>query len=259
MILAVLILLTMFLDYLYSEWRNTSFYISESLLFSTFWFLFLPLLNVLLKFSLKYRRLKVILPVSAALAIFHIFLYPFLIWLVSLLLMGHTFSYSGTLEYAVNTYFIETVIIYGFSAFLISLSGKNSINKNSESENAEPEKNPPLQNILISDSANRKMLIDVNEISYFEAFPPYINIYCGSRKYLYSDTLKSMESKLDRLKFIRVHKSFIVNLNDVVSYKSRHNGDYDLILTDGTILRLSRKYAADFKSLYQKSPRLTAE
>lgn len=54
--------------------------------------------------------------------------------------------------------------------------------------------------------------------------------------------------KLDTRTFVRVHKSTIVNLEKVSSFKSRLNGDYDLLLKNGTIVRLSRTYAANFKN-----------
>ncbi len=94
-----------------------------------------------------------------------------------------------------------------------------------------------------------KKIIEQSEILYLYAEKPYIAIHTGSKTYLHSSTLKSIIHHLDPA-FLRIHKSIIVNTCAVVSYKSRQNGDYDLCMSDGTELRLSRNYAAAFKEAF---------
>ena len=53
--------------------------------------------------------------------------------------------------------------------------------------------------------------------------------------------------------FVQIHKSLIVNLAHVESYKSRLNGDYDITMSNGTSLRLSRTYARAFKAKFEGS------
>ena len=61
-------------------------------------------------------------------------------------------------------------------------------------------------------------------------------------------TLKSLSEKLDNRLFVRIHKSEIVNLSKVQSYQSRQNGDYDVTISDSSVLRISRNFAKDFKT-----------
>jgi DNA-binding LytR/AlgR family response regulator len=111
---------------------------------------------------------------------------------------------------------------------------------------------------LVTDG-NKKLAVPVAAIYCFTANPPYINIHLADKKFLQHTTLKSMAAQLNPEEFIRVHKSAIVNINRVASYKTRLNGDYDLLLKNGTEIRLSRNFAAGFKALYAKNHQLTTK
>ncbi|MNY49270.1 Sensory transduction protein LytR [compost metagenome] len=102
-------------------------------------------------------------------------------------------------------------------------------------------------------------MLDVNDIFYISANSPYVNIYHISKKYLHNETLKSLENQLDQQHFIRIHKSYIVNLQKITCYQSRQNGDYDVVLSDGAILRVSRNYAKHFKSKFEQYTHVTAK
>jgi DNA-binding LytR/AlgR family response regulator len=99
---------------------------------------------------------------------------------------------------------------------------------------------------------NKRTYISTRDISVISSNPPYINIHHPAKKYMHKGTLKSVSEKLDNAIFVRVHKSTIVNITKVQSYRSRLNGDYDLLMHDGTELRLSRNYASKFKSQFAR-------
>ncbi|MGH9949634.1 MAG: LytR/AlgR family response regulator transcription factor, partial [Pyrinomonadaceae bacterium] len=80
-----------------------------------------------------------------------------------------------------------------------------------------------------------------------------------TKRYLHNETLKSILETLDNETFVRIHKSLIVNISNVRSYKSRLNGDYDLTVADGTSLRLSRTYAATFKEKFRRGHQDTTD
>jgi two-component system LytT family response regulator len=53
-------------------------------------------------------------------------------------------------------------------------------------------------------------------------------------------------------RFVRIHRSTIVNIQSVSKWTSRGNGDYDLLMSEGTLLRLSRNYAQAFREAMEK-------
>lgn len=64
----------------------------------------------------------------------------------------------------------------------------------------------------------RKVIINVEDIFYFSANSPYVNIFHNQKKYLHSETLKSLEKKLNAQLFVRIHKSHIVNVKKFLHY-----------------------------------------
>ena len=239
------------LDFAYTLVQNSSFYISESLLFSSYWLLFFPLLTLVLK--TKKERLEIkLLSISLAI-VFHLFLYPALVWIISKIIYNHTFDYWQTFNFGLSAYFIKTVIIYGFSFVVFTLLSRRVQSSQIEKEvEEETEKQNFISSILVTDHNNKKLLLQIKDTFYFSANSPYISIYHSSKKYLLTETLKSLEKQLDDNQFVRIHKSYIVNIHKISSIQSRQNGDYDITLSDNTILRVSRSYAKNFKSKFHQ-------
>lgn len=250
--IVLLIFVNILLDFSFTLYHKSSFYISESLLFSSFWILFLPLLLLILKTIKKTEKLTLKLLYVSLIIVFHLLTYPALVWIISKICYNHTFDYWQTFNFGLTTYSIKTVIIYGFSFITFTL-----LNKRLQSLPKENKKQSFINSILISDNNNKKLLLQVNNILYFSANSPYINVYDSSKKYLYTETLKSLETQLDNNQFVRIHKSHIVNIYHVSSIQSRQNGDYDITLSNSTILRVSRNYAKDFKSKFSEQHQLT--
>lgn len=256
---------TVWIDYFFSETQHTSFYLSESLLFSTYWLLFLPLLNILWKMTLR-RPLPGLLATALATAI-HLLCYPGLVWLISGCFYEHTFPYRQTFDYALTTYLIKTFLIYGLSLPVIilirgdtpSYALKNRQMRIQHSDTPAPAANEEQADtprftgsLLVCGSNNTKSLVQTADILYLSANSPYVNVHHPVRKYLLTETLRSLEKQLDPDRFVRIHKSCIVNVEKVVSCRSRLNGDYDLELCDGTMLRLSRNYTATFREKFHR-------
>jgi len=263
-VLAVLIVasvvLTVVFDVLESSLESHSaFYLSESFLFSSFWWLFVPFVFGQFYFARTHRGTIPNILLSLGPIAIHLFVYPALIWILSAILYENTFPYRQTLEYELTRYGFILLIVYPASLVLYRLlEGKNAaVQPTARAET--PSKTPAFAtSIVVADGAKRAVL-ETKDILYFSASPPYIYIHHKTKRYLHNETLKSVLPKLDRSLFIRVHRSTIVNISEVRSFKSRSNGDYDLLISDGTKLRLSRNYAAEFKSKIQVGHQVTAE
>lgn len=259
--LVMMIISNVILDYWVTQFNNSAFYIIEALIFSSYWVLYLPLLFLLLKLmkrTMKNIGLKLALTGSAI--IIHLFTYPAFVWALSKVFYYHTFDYWQTFNFGLSAYFIKSTLIYGFSFLAFNL--QNYRTKSSQITGEVQEETKPksfINSILISDNNNVKSVLDVNGIFYISANSPYVNIYHVSKAHLHNETLKSLEKQLNQQQFIRIHKSYIVNLQKITCYQSRQNGDYDVVLSDGAILRVSRNYAKHFKSKFEQYTHLTAK
>lgn len=102
---------------------------------------------------------------------------------------------------------------------------------------------PPgyLARLAIRDTG-RTVLVDVNEIDWIEAADYYVQIHVGPKAYLHRETMQRLESELDPVRFVRIHRSAIVNQSRI--RELRHHGRRDLVvvLSGGAELRVARSH-----------------
>jgi DNA-binding LytR/AlgR family response regulator len=255
------VVLTLSQDFLRAKLKNSSFYISESFMFSSFWWLFAPLLftqylvvaNKIQK-KVAFQVLVIVLPI-----VIHLFAFPFLVWAISKLFYYHTFAFQRTFKYTLSEHFYLLVLLYSIPILVFQFFTKKAKTSATITETQSENSTTHFINKCLVTDRNKKVSIAVSEILYFSANPPYINIHLEDNKYLYNETLKSISMKLDPEQFVRVHKSTIINIEMVDSYTTRLNGDYDLMMKNKVQLRVSRNFAADFKNLLSKTHRLTTK
>jgi two-component system, LytTR family, response regulator len=101
---------------------------------------------------------------------------------------------------------------------------------------------PPAQyqqRIVIRDGT-RVHIIPVSKVDYIEAQDDYLAVHTAGRSYLKQQTISSLESGLDPSRFIRIHRSYIVNLERVVRMEPYTKDSRVVVLADGTQLPVSR-------------------
>ena len=79
------------------------------------------------------------------------------------------------------------------------------------------------------------------EIDWVEADEYYAKLHIGGRVHMVRQTMHALEEQLPTAQFARIHRSTIVNLDRVVALEPMFQGDYTVILGDGTRLRMSRR------------------
>lgn len=248
-VLIVCVLLTVIFDVLESRLESHSaFYLSESFLFSSFWWLFAPLVFWQFYFARTHRGKISNLLLTLGAILIHLFLYPALIWALSAVLYPHTFPYRQTLEYELTRYGFILLIVYPVALVLFRMSGvEKPVDSMPIAGMGDTPKNEASRSTMVVADGGRRTVIEIKDILYVSASSPYVYIHHLKKRYLHNGTLRSMSAMLNNETFVRVHKSTIVNIAAVRSYRSRGNGDYDVIMSDGSELRLSRNFAAAFK------------
>jgi two-component system, LytTR family, response regulator len=96
-------------------------------------------------------------------------------------------------------------------------------------------------------SREKIVFIKAAEIDWIEAADYYVSIHAGGRSHLLRKTMAEIETELDPERFVRVHRSAIVNLDRVRELHPLFRGDSVLVLQDGTKLRLSRARREEFE------------
>ena len=95
----------------------------------------------------------------------------------------------------------------------------------------------------------RVILVDVEEVGRLEAAGNYVEVHSGARHHLMRETMASLEARLDPARFVRVSRSSIVNAARVRELQPMFNGDFVVVLRDGTKVAGSRRYRAAFDRL----------
>ena len=96
-----------------------------------------------------------------------------------------------------------------------------------------------LTRLMIKDSG-RVVLVKVNDVDFIEADGNYAKLHVGRKAHLLREKMNDLEGRLDPAKFVRIHRSIIVNLDRIKEMHPYFNGDYVVVLEDGRQLRMSR-------------------
>ncbi|WP_370089332.1 LytR/AlgR family response regulator transcription factor [Ekhidna sp.] len=232
----MLVFISVFQDYYYSLRNQSAFYLSESLLFNSFWLFFIPGLSVF--FSMLHRlhkRAWYQYPFAIVVAILvHWGLYDLAVFTISFLFHEHAYSLLHTMKYSISSLTLSSLLIYGIGSVIHARRPAPSIEY--------------LARIQVK-TGSQTIPIDVRDIICIQSESPYVAIHTQEKQYLHSDTLKSLEKRLNPEVFVRIHKSCLINSAHVKSFASRNNGDYDVVMANDMSVRVSRNYAASFKSL----------
>ena len=105
---------------------------------------------------------------------------------------------------------------------------------------------------LVVKTSGRVFFLKTEEIDWIEAQGKYVNIHVRKEEHLVREGMNSLESSLNPRKFVRIHKSSIVNVDHIAQLQPWFHGDYRVILRDGTTLTLSRRYRQNLDQLLGK-------
>jgi two-component system LytT family response regulator len=100
----------------------------------------------------------------------------------------------------------------------------------------------PFLNRLLVHKNDRNVMVEMSEIRWIEAERSYARIYLSSVSYAMRISLGRIGERLDPDRFVRIHRSTIVNLDHVREVVRWFGSDYLVRLNDGAELRLSRTY-----------------
>lgn len=96
-------------------------------------------------------------------------------------------------------------------------------------------------------------LLDVGSIDWIEAAGVYVRLHVGERELLHRMSLTDLDARLDPRRFVRIHRSAIVNLERVQRLEPLTHGEFDVVMRGGARVRLSRTYRAHLESRLKQS------
>jgi two-component system LytT family response regulator len=100
---------------------------------------------------------------------------------------------------------------------------------------------------LVVKASGTTRFIRVTEIDWIEGAGVYVNLHARGKELLYRSTLNEVSRHLDPMRFIRIHRSTIVNIESVVELRPISHGEFELLLKDGHRSRVSRTYRIELE------------
>jgi len=104
-----------------------------------------------------------------------------------------------------------------------------------------------LERIVIK-NAGEISFIKTRDIDWIEAADYYACLHVGPRSHLLRRSLSDLDGELDPSLFCRVHRSSIVNLEKVQSFKLHEDGEYEVLLETGARVKMSRRYRKEVEA-----------
>lgn len=110
----------------------------------------------------------------------------------------------------------------------------------------------PMDRVVIK-SGGRIYFLKVEEIDWVEGAGDYLSLHAGSRSHLIRETMGAFHAKLDSRKFLRIHRSTIVNIERIKDIQPLFKGEYVVTLTSGVRLKSSRGYRHQLQALLDEA------
>jgi len=105
---------------------------------------------------------------------------------------------------------------------------------------------------LVVKTSGRLFFLRVEEIDWIESSGNYVCLHVGDEGHLLRETMSGIEAKLDPARFIRIHRTSIVNIDRIKELQPLFHGEYDVVLRNGKTLTLSRGYRDRLQGLLGK-------
>ena len=139
-----------------------------------------------------------------------------------------------------RSYAAILTILYLYRLVLLRLQGEARLL-------AAPETGAPVESVerperFLVRKVGAEFLIAARDIEWLEAAENYVNLHVRGRAYPLRSTMTAIQERLDPHRFVRVHRSYIVNLDFLSQIEPLDAGDARLLLKDGTRIPCSRRY-----------------
>lgn len=115
------------------------------------------------------------------------------------------------------------------------------------------ERRPKPPQRLVIKTSGRVVFLKVDDIDWVDAAGNYVKLHAGGESHLLRETMSRLEERLDANKFIRIHRSTIVNIECIKELQQQFHGDYLVVLKSGQRLTLSRSYREKIQQMLDSS------
>jgi hypothetical protein len=144
-----------------------------------------------------------------------------------------------------RSYVLILLVVAAYRLFLLRLQGEASLLD-------APDAGPPVEPIerperFLVKKLGKEFLLPAQEIEWLQAWGNYVNLRVRGRDYPLRSTMAGIEERLDPVRFVRVHRSYIVNVAQVEEIEPLESGDAKIRMKDGSQVPCSRRYRDELR------------
>ena len=147
----------------------------------------------------------------------------------------------------VRTYFYIIFIVSFYRLLVLRWQGEASLLQ-------EPDEGQPVDPIerperFLVRTLGKEFLLPASEIEWIQAWGNYVNLHVRGHDYPLRSTMAAIEQRIDPKRFVRVHRSYIANLDFVTEIEPLESGDARAKLRDGQVIPVSRRYRDELRNI----------
>jgi hypothetical protein len=148
----------------------------------------------------------------------------------------------------IRTYFLIVGVLVLYRLWLLRQQGEARLL-------AEPDDGSPVEPVerperFLVRKLGKEFLLNASEIEWLQASGNYVNLHVRGRDYPLRATMAGIEDRLDPARFVRVHRSYFVNLDYLAEIEPLETGDARLQMRDGAKIPCSRRYRAALRERF---------
>ena len=171
-----------------------------------------------------------------------------LLWFDAIL--GHTYSFTLTGDRLAYEFAKDVVSYIMLNAGIVAIGFLLVRVTAAPPAAPAPQAAAPLpERFAVRRRGGSEVMVEVADIDWIEAAGNYAILHVGGDSFEIRSSLARLEGELDPRRFVRVHKSHIVNIARVMEVTPWMSGDWRIRLQDGAEMNLSRRYRARFEAL----------
>lgn len=148
----------------------------------------------------------------------------------------------------VRSYFLIIGVLVLYRLWLLRWQGEARLL-------AAPDEGPPVESVerperFLVRKLGKEFLVNAREIEWLQAAGNYVNLHVRGRDYPLRTTMAGIEDRLDPDRFVRVHRSYFINLDYLAEIEPLETGDARLQLRDGARVPCSRRYRTQLRERF---------
>jgi len=100
---------------------------------------------------------------------------------------------------------------------------------------------------LVIKSGGTTSFIRLSDVDWIESASVYVNLHVKGKEILHRVALHELAAKLDPMRFVRIHRSAVVNIDSILYLEPISHGEFEVVLKDGSRARISRSYRPELE------------